>query len=137
MNSRRLHSITSSARASSVGGTVEAEHPGGLGVDDQLELGRLHDRQVGGLRALEDAAGIDAGLTPRIRQVRSVAYQPAGFGETHAPYISRGLRSAPPAGANWTRRLVKKGPLPTKRASGRSLNKSCERRIDVACRCWR
>jgi hypothetical protein len=25
---------------------VEAEHPGGLGVDDQLELRRLHDRQV-------------------------------------------------------------------------------------------
>jgi hypothetical protein len=24
----------------------EAEHPGGLGVDDQLELGRLHHRQV-------------------------------------------------------------------------------------------
>ena len=58
----RTHSITSSARASSVGGTVEAEHPGGLEVDDQLELGRLHDRQVGGLGALENAAGVDADL---------------------------------------------------------------------------
>ena len=58
----------------------EAEHPGGLGVDDQLELGRLHDRQVGGLGALEDAAGIDADLTIGIRQARSVAHQPAGFG---------------------------------------------------------
>ena len=45
----------------------EAEHPGGLEVDDQLELGRLHDRQVRRLRALEDAAGIDADLTIRIR----------------------------------------------------------------------
>ncbi len=53
-----LHSITSSARASSDGGTVEAEHPGGLGVDDQLELARLHDRQVRGLGALEDAARV-------------------------------------------------------------------------------
>ena len=58
----QLHSITSSARASSVGGTVEAERLGGLEVDDQLELGRLHDRQVGRLLALENAAGIDAGL---------------------------------------------------------------------------
>ena len=40
----------------------EAEHPGGRGVDDQLELGRLHDRQIGGLLALENAAGIDAEL---------------------------------------------------------------------------
>ena len=42
----------------------EAEHPGGLGVDHQLELGRLHNRQIGGLGAFEDAASIDAGLTP-------------------------------------------------------------------------
>ena len=35
---------------------VEAERLGGLEVDDQLELGRLHDRQVGRLLALEDAA---------------------------------------------------------------------------------
>ena len=52
MNSRRSHSITSSARASSVGGTVEAERLGGLEVDHQLVLGwRLH-RQVGRLLAL-------------------------------------------------------------------------------------
>src|SRR5262249_61422896 len=31
----------------------EAERAGGLHVDHQLELGRLHDRQVGGLGALE------------------------------------------------------------------------------------
>src|SRR5260370_16872275 len=35
----------------------KAEHPGGLGVDDQFELGRLHHRQVCRLGALEDAAG--------------------------------------------------------------------------------
>ena len=28
-------------------------------VDDELELARLHNRQVGGLLAFEDAAGID------------------------------------------------------------------------------
>ena len=88
-----LHSITSSATASSDRRHGEAEHPGGLGVDDQLELARLHDRQVRRLGALEDAAGIDADLTPRIRKVGSVAHQPAGFGKfTHR--ICRGDRMA-------------------------------------------
>jgi hypothetical protein len=47
----------------------EAEHPGRLRVDDQLELRRLHNRQFGRRDALEDAAGIDADLTPRIHGV--------------------------------------------------------------------
>jgi hypothetical protein len=34
-------------------GTSMAEHPGGLGVDDQLELARLHHRQVSGLRVAQ------------------------------------------------------------------------------------
>jgi hypothetical protein len=34
----------------------EAEHPGGLVVDDKLEFGRLHDWQIRRLRAFEDAA---------------------------------------------------------------------------------
>jgi hypothetical protein len=37
----------------------EAEHRGGLDVEDQLELARLYNRQVGGLRTLEDAADIN------------------------------------------------------------------------------
>src|SRR5262249_44855964 len=45
----------------------------------QLELRRLHDRQIRGIRALEDAARIDAGLTPRVRKVGSVAHEPADF----------------------------------------------------------
>src|SRR5215510_2929015 len=58
----------------------EAKQPGGLGVDNQLELARLHDRQVRGLGALEDATRIDAHLTPRIWKAGSVAHQAAGFG---------------------------------------------------------
>ena len=50
------YSITSSAIARSDGGTVETKHAGGLRVVDQLELGRLLDRQVSRLSALEDAA---------------------------------------------------------------------------------
>jgi hypothetical protein len=58
---------------------VEPEHPGGLGIEDQLELARLHDRQVRGLGALEDTTGIDANLTIPIHNIGSVAHQPTGF----------------------------------------------------------
>src|SRR5262245_45944547 len=58
----------------------EAEHPGGLLVDDELELGRLHDRQIRRLCALEDATGIYAHLTRGIRQACSVAHQPTSLG---------------------------------------------------------
>jgi hypothetical protein len=91
------HSITSSAMARSDDGHGEAEHRGGLGVDDQLELARLHNWQVGGLSALEDAPSIGAGLAPRIRNVGSVAHQPAGFGKV-ACGMMLGSRSASPGG---------------------------------------
>ena len=58
----------------------EAEHPGGPNVDDQLKLVRLHHRQVRRLGTPEDAAGIDADLTPRICNAGSLAHQSAGFG---------------------------------------------------------
>ena len=54
------HSITSSARASSVGGTVEAERLGGPEIDHELDFRDLLYRQIGRLLALEDAAGVDA-----------------------------------------------------------------------------
>src|SRR5207245_744172 len=41
---------------------VEAKRLRGAEVDHQLELGRLHDWQVGRLRALEDAASVDTSL---------------------------------------------------------------------------
>ena len=80
MNSRRssaAHSITSSARASSVGGISRPSALGSLEVDDQFELGRLHHRQVGGLFALENATDIDCKLTVGIRHTRPVAHEPA------------------------------------------------------------
>jgi hypothetical protein len=49
----------------------EAKHSGSLGVDDQLELARLHHGQVRGLGAFEDAAGIDTELAIKIRKVGS------------------------------------------------------------------
>jgi len=40
----------------------EPQHLGCFQVDDQLELGRLQNGQVGGLFALEDPAGIDTSV---------------------------------------------------------------------------
>jgi hypothetical protein len=37
----------------------DAEHPSDMSIDNQLELGRLQDRQVRRQRAFEDAPGID------------------------------------------------------------------------------
>ena len=77
MNSRRLHSITSSARASRVRRHVEAERLGGLEVDDQLELGRLLHRQVGRLLALEDAIDIAGCALVEIDIVDAIGCQSA------------------------------------------------------------
>ena len=52
-----------------------------------------YDRQVGGLLALENPAGIDAGLTKRVRNIGSVAHQTAGRCEL-ARLIDRGHRVA-------------------------------------------
>ena len=88
MKWRFAYSITSSARASSDCGTSRPSWRR-LEVDDQLELGRLHDRQIGRLLALEDATGVDAGLTIGIGDVGSVAHQAAGFDVTRAQETTR------------------------------------------------
>src|SRR5262245_66437113 len=46
----------------------EAEHPSRRNVDDELEPGRLHDRQIRRLRALENAACVDADVAIPIPQ---------------------------------------------------------------------
>src|SRR5262245_374063 len=48
-------------------GHFEAEHSGRYQIDDEFELGGLHDRQIGGPRALENSARVDTYLTPRIQ----------------------------------------------------------------------
>jgi hypothetical protein len=42
----------------------ETEHVCGLEIDDQLEPGRLLDRQVGRLGSIEDLSDVNADLTP-------------------------------------------------------------------------
>jgi hypothetical protein len=44
-------------------GHVKAQRLCGLEVEHEFEFGGLHHRQVGGLRAAEDLAGVDADLT--------------------------------------------------------------------------
>jgi hypothetical protein len=61
---RRFSPIAAGVAETQVGGISRPSVFAGLcrvEVDHQLELGRLHDRKVRGLRALEDASGVDAG----------------------------------------------------------------------------
>src|SRR5262245_12878958 len=60
---------------------AEAECLGGVEIDHELELGRLHDRQVRRLRALEDAANIDTSQAISLGDAGSVAHQTASFGK--------------------------------------------------------
>src|SRR5262249_29477613 len=53
----------------------EAERLGSDQVDEQLVLGRPHHRQIGGLAAFGNSAGIDAGEAPCIGGAGSVADQ--------------------------------------------------------------
>src|SRR4029077_16951344 len=97
----------------------KAEHECRLGIDDQLELGCLHDRQVGGLRALKDAARIDADLTIGVRNIGSVTDEPASL-DLVAHRIRRGIAWRAARLASWMRLPTKKGSGLTRSASGRS-----------------
>ena len=50
-------------------GYLDAKRSGRLQVDDEFEFGGLHHRKVGGFRALEDLTGVEADLTPRVRNI--------------------------------------------------------------------
>src|SRR5262249_22656867 len=55
----------------------EAERSCGPQVDDQLVLGRQHDREIGWFGALEDSRNVTARLSIRFGGAWSVAYQAA------------------------------------------------------------
>src|SRR6266446_7600552 len=109
----------------------EAEHPGGLGVDDQLELRRLYDWQVRGLRALEDVAGIEAHLTIRIRQAGSVTHQPAGLSEL-TQRVYRGHPVVPCQEGQLDTSAGEKGTSADVEGVGPLAYKVCEGRVDLA-----
>src|SRR5437764_1131743 len=66
---------------------------GRLEIDDQLNFGDLLHREVGGLVALQDSPGIDAGPSIRFLDVAAVTHQAAGVGEL-AGLVNRGHRIA-------------------------------------------
>jgi hypothetical protein len=75
------------------GRNFDSDRLGRLQVDDELEPSRQPDRHFGRLLALEDTAGIDAGLAILIPVARAIAHQAAGVGKL-APMIYRGHRVA-------------------------------------------
>src|SRR5207244_10978272 len=58
----RTHSMTSSARASNVGGNVKPDRLGRLQVDDEFEFSEQLDRHFGWFVPLENATSIAAEL---------------------------------------------------------------------------
>src|SRR5262249_55098183 len=62
-------------------------------IDHELELGRLLDREVRGLGALQDPAGVDARTAICVRLAGSVAHQTARQGEL-TQWVARGHRVA-------------------------------------------
>src|SRR5262245_18814608 len=109
----------------------EVEHPGGLGIDDQLELRGLYDWQVRGLHALEDAAGVDTHLTVRIRQAGSVTHQPADFGILTSR-IYRGNRVARRQLGQLDTSADQKGTGADEEDVGPLAHKVSEGRVDLA-----
>src|SRR5262249_37626383 len=50
-------------------------------VDRHLELGRLHDRQIGGFLALQDSTSVNSNLAIAVSKARSVTDQAPGRDE--------------------------------------------------------
>src|SRR5262245_16330903 len=68
---------------------AEVERLGGIEVDHELELARLHDRQVGRFLTLENPPGVHAGLAICVAKARPVAHQSANLGSSLAPGVDR------------------------------------------------
>ena len=77
----RTHSITSSARASSVGGISRPSALAVLRLMNSSNLLTCLHRQVGGLFAFENPPGVGAGDAEHICQAAAVAHQSAGRDE--------------------------------------------------------
>src|SRR5215467_10784238 len=66
----------------------EAQHLCGAQIDDEFELGWLHDRQVGGMLALENSRSINADLTISVGKACSITHETAGR-DVLAQFIDR------------------------------------------------
>ena len=54
----------------------QAERLGGLEVDDELELGRRLNWQIGGFRTAKDAVDVIRGAAKQVANVRPITYEP-------------------------------------------------------------
>src|SRR5262245_48358461 len=100
-------------------------------VDDQLELTRLHDRQVRRLGAFEDTTGINAELTIHIHNVASVGHQSAGRGKFTVP-IYRGNPVEHRQKDQLDTPSAEEGVVADKEGVGLLAHNSYEGRIDLA-----
>jgi hypothetical protein len=71
----------------------QAQRLGGPEVDDQLECGRLLDRKVCGLGALEDFVDIDCSASKELRRPWSIRYEAPETTNSRASNIA-GKRAA-------------------------------------------
>src|SRR5215467_7900566 len=59
----------------------EPKNARGPQVDDKLKLGGLHDWQISGLFAAQNAVRVSSDLADRVRKARAVAHQATRHGE--------------------------------------------------------
>lgn len=53
------------------------ERLGGFGIDRQIKFCRLHNRQIRGLLAFQNASRVDCSLAIRFRQIGAITHEPA------------------------------------------------------------
>ena len=79
MNSRRSHSITSSARASSIRGIVRPSAFAAIKLIDEIEFGGLLDRDVSRLRPAQNLVDKFGGAPEKVRQICPIGHQTSRF----------------------------------------------------------
>src|SRR5262249_45182923 len=109
----------------------DAECPGRLEVDDQLDFGGLLDRQLGRFLALENFSSVDADQTVIVRLARSVAQQATSRGEA-AILEDRGNRVADRQRGELFASDCEECTGANDQRVGSYLAQGCKRRIEIA-----
>ena len=77
-NNLTVYSITSSARASNLAGNSVPSASSGFQVDNELQLGGSLHWKFGGVCSFQNLTGVNADLTIRIGNTRSVIHEATG-----------------------------------------------------------
>src|SRR6516165_4600389 len=110
---------------------VAAERLGGFEVDDEFQLGRLLNWQIGRFLPLENASGIDANFAVRVADAGAIAHQTAGQRELKA-WEDRGQRMTGRQRCELFPAQIEEGAGADQDRSNVLLRKSCEGRFEVA-----